>query len=85
MKVGFRLVSSDGDRAEHFALESADGKTHGDMQVAYQYFCDNTTVLGLGFSFQGSTITLAAESNQLRPSVVADIRRTAQAAIDLIN
>lgn len=89
MKVTVRLVGTTPgkpqDDREVFSLSSADGKNMDHMQRVFNHIKTNCTILGLRFGLAASgVITFKAEKSQLRPEVVAEVRRVAEEALRLI-
>ena len=67
---------------QKFSLSSGDGKNIDDMQTVFEYIRRHTTVQGLRFGLSGGgLITFEADASQLRPEVVADVRRVVEAAL----
>jgi hypothetical protein len=87
MKIVFRLVGRRPGKSEaqHFTLESEEGKGLDDQRRAWEHFKLISTVHGLQFGLAGSgVITLKADNDQLNTDTVAAIRRNVEAALGVI-
>lgn len=86
MKITFELTGRR-PTTQHFVLSSADGKDINAWQKACELFKERSNVLGLEVNLSGGrpgVITLVADNDQLRPTVVADIRSHVENALGQI-